>query len=91
MTQTYRQIVHRLRIQRGPGQPDKVSERPREGSRDRGWGKYRDSDDAPTLITFDKHDRVNVEKLLRIGAIVPYEPPKRKGVRDVGEDIERRD
>lgn len=72
--QTFRQVSHRLRIQRGPGRTDKVSERPRVGSRERGWGDYRDG--APTLITFDEHDRVDVEDLLRIGAIVPWVPPE---------------
>ncbi len=89
--QTYRQIAHRLRIQRGPGRPDKVSERPREGSREKGWGKFLDSEDHPTLITFDEHDQADIAGLLRLGAIVPYSPPKREEVIDVGKTLERRD
>lgn len=71
----YRQIAHRLRINRGPGHPDKVSERPRAGARDRGWGAFLDSDESPTLIEFDELDQVDVPGLLRLGAIVPH-PPK---------------
>jgi len=70
---TYRQMAHRLRIQRGPGRPDRVSERPRKGNRSFGWGEYADSDEQPTLITFDEHDRVDVPALLAIGAIVPWQ------------------
>lgn len=73
---TYRQIVHRLRLNRGKGRADKVSERPREGSRENGWGRYLDSDDNPTLIEFDEYDQIDVGHALRIGAIVPWEPPK---------------
>lgn len=73
MVATYRQLSHRLRIQRGPGRPDKVLERPREGSRERGWGRYLDSDEKPTLITFDEYDQVDIAQLLRSGAIVPWE------------------
>lgn len=79
--QVYRQLAHRLRIQRGPGNPDKVSERPRKGSRERGWGDYLDSEQNPTLIEFDDLDRVDIDALLRTGAIVPYEKPKPKAVK----------
>ena len=75
---TFRQVTHRLRIQRGPGNPDRVSERPREGSRERGWGAYLDTDN-PTLVTFDALDQVDVGSLLGIGAIMPHETPRRKG------------
>ena len=61
---TYVQIAHRLRIQRGPGKPDNVSERPREQK----TGRYTDSD-APTLITFHRGDLADVESLLANGAI----------------------
>lgn len=73
----YRQIAHKLRIQRGPGNPHRESFRPREGSRERGWGKFLDSDEAPTLIEFDALDQVDVPALLAQGAIVEYHPPKR--------------
>lgn len=72
----YRQFSHRLRIQRGTGRPDKVSERPRQGSKERGWGDYLDSDDAPTLIEFDALDQVDVRQLLKTGAIVAYTSPE---------------
>lgn len=78
-TGTYIQIAHRLRIQRGPGRPDKLSERPRAGSRERGWGAFTDSPDKPTLITFDEYDQVDVDALLRSGAIVPYTPKRKEG------------
>lgn len=71
---TYRQISHRLRVQRGPGKPDTVVERPRrEGGR--GRVVYADSDAEPTLITFHKGDVADVPALLAAGAIAPYEPP----------------
>lgn len=72
---TYRQIAHKLRIARGPGNPDRLSARPRQGNRERGWGAYLDSDDAPTLVTFEPGDLVDVDALLRSGAIAPYTPP----------------
>lgn len=74
-TGTYRQVAHKLRIQKDPGcGPHKESVRPRKGKR----GPYLDSDDEPTLITFDEDDAVDVERLLAIGAIKPYSPPKPK-------------
>mgnify|MGYP001577541094 CR=1 FL=1 len=77
MAETYIQLVHRLRIHRGPGKADKVSERPREGNRDDGWGAYRDLD-KPTLITFESGDQANIVDLLRTGAIaaLPAKPEK---------------
>lgn len=74
----YRQIAHRLRIDRGPGRPDKVSERPRAG-RQGDWREFLDSDEAPTLIEFDEFDRVDVAALLRQGSIVAHTPPARPG------------
>ena len=64
----YRQITHRLRIQRGAGRPDLVSERPRKQPR----GRFLDEDN-PTLVEFDEHCQVDAEELLKMGAIVPYE------------------
>lgn len=74
----YRQLAHRLRITR-PGKPDKVSERPREGSQKAGWGRFLD-DDKPTLITIEPGDQVDVAFLLQVGAIAEL-PAKR--VKDV--------
>ena len=74
MRLTYRQIAHRLRIQRGPGNPDRISERPRAGSKGN-WGAFLDSDAEPTLITFDDLDQVDVAALLASGAIQAYTPP----------------
>ncbi len=71
----FRQVSHRLRIHR-PGKPDNVSERPREGNREDGWGQYLDGDDNPTLIAFEAGDVADVADLLRMGAIVEYEPPQ---------------
>lgn len=79
MTKTYRQLSHKLRIQRGPGRPDKVSARPRMGSREDGWGEFTDSDKEPTLITFDEYDQVNIPSLLAQGSLVEWKPkPKPK-------------
>lgn len=73
----YRQITHRLRVQRGPGRPDFVSERPRDPKS----GKYLD--DGPPLIEFDAHCQVDVESLIRSGALArepePTAPAKAKG------------
>lgn len=70
---TYRQIAHRLRIQRGPGRPDLVSERPRNKS-----GRYLDSAAEPTLVTFDSYCQVDVDSLLRNGGIQAFEPPRKE-------------
>lgn len=75
MPRTYRQLAQRIRVQR-PGRPDLVSERPREAA---GQRRFKDSDEAPTLVTFDDDDLVDVERLLRIGAIAPW-PPVSGGV-----------
>lgn len=85
----FRQIAHKLRIHRA-GQPDKIGERPRKGSRDQGWGDYLDSDQEPTLITFDEFDRVDIGALLRSGAIVAWEPPKEEVIED-GKSLKHRD
>ena len=72
---TYRQVAHKLRIQKDPGcGPHKESFRPRKGKR----GPYLDSDDEPTLIEFEADDAADVPRLLAQGAIVPYSPPKAK-------------
>jgi hypothetical protein len=68
MPTTYRQLTQRIRVQR-PGRPDLVSERPRETA---GRRRFKDTDDAPTLITFEDDDQVDVARLLRIGAIAPW-------------------
>lgn len=76
----YRQIAHRLRLQ---GRVPEESERPRE--RD-GRGCYHDevcrwtnhkhpTDAPPTLLDLDAQ---TAERLLRIGAIVPWVEPRRK-------------
>ena len=72
--QVYRVVTRRLRVQRGPGRHDLVAERPMNKAETR----YIDSDDKPTLITFDEHCQVDIPWLLRLGAIVPYTPPKPK-------------
>lgn len=67
---TYRQFTQRLRIQRGPGNPDLVSERPR----DQKSRNYLDSDAKPTLITLSEGDLADVPALLASGAIAPHTP-----------------
>ena len=86
MGETYRQVTRRLRVQRGPGRPDLVSERPVELSAKgepktdaRGNVRYTDSEESPTLVTFDEHCRVRVDQLLRVGAIAEHEAPKTGG------------
>lgn len=66
----FRQITHRLRVQRGPGRPHLESERPR----DEKSGRFLDDDD-PTIVTFDEHCQVDVDSLLAIGAIEVVSPP----------------
>ncbi len=67
----YRQITHKLRIHRGPGRGERLSERPRDDRTRR----FLDSPERPTLVQFDEGDRVDVAWLLAIGAIAPWEPP----------------
>lgn len=85
MNDTYRQITFRLRVQRGPGRKDLVSERPHK--KDRHDNRiYTDSDEKPTLVRFDKYCQVDIPSLLQLGAIIPYTPPKpTKEVRTHGE------
>lgn len=70
----YRQLSARLRVQRGAGRPDLVSERPTDPKTKR----FSDSDESPTLIEFDEHCQVDIPFLLAIGAIAEYEPKKVK-------------
>lgn len=70
MAETYRQLAHKLRIQRGPGRPDLVSKRPRNKR------TKRYLDDGKTFITFDEHCQADVAKLLRIGAIERLPEPE---------------
>ena len=64
----YRVLTKRLRVQRGAGREDLVVERPfKEDAQ--GIVHYLDSDEAPTLVKFDKYCQVNVDQLLRVGAI----------------------
>lgn len=85
---TYRLITHRLRIQRGPGNPDKVVERPRAGSREAGWSEFLDSDENPTLITFDELDQIDVASHLRGGGLCEYAPMVDEEVGEDGEILE---
>lgn len=83
---TYRQIAHRLRIHDATG-ASRDSERPRAGTRGN-WRHYLDSDDEPTLLELREGDRVDIESLMRAGAIVPYQPPKRRAPRKGAADGE---
>lgn len=71
----YRQIARRLRIDRGPGRPDLVSERPTVTRADGSYA-FTDSDEQPTVVEFDETCRVNVPELLRLGAIAELAPAK---------------
>ena len=70
---TYRQLSHKLRWHRAGG-PHQESERPWNNADQR---IYQDSDDAPTLVTFQEGDDVNIDALLAQGAIQPYTKPKK--------------
>ena len=74
MGDIYRQLTQRLRIQRGPGRTDKISERPRNLM----TGDFQD-DANPTLITFDAYDQVNIPFLLSVGAIELWQPEVKRG------------
>lgn len=64
------QVAQRLRWTKdAPPRHDRVSERPRN----RHTGEYLDGD-APTLVTFDADDAIDVESLLRAGALRPHIP-----------------
>lgn len=70
MALTYRVWTTRLRVQRGPGNPDLVVERPQNPAKT----MFLDSDEAPTLVTFDEQCQVDIPMLLRIGAITEHVP-----------------
>lgn len=79
---TYRVFTRRLRVQRGPGNSDLVVERPLELDARGNEVGYADSDEKPTLVTFDDKCQVDVASLLANGAIAEYsppEPPAKKG------------
>jgi hypothetical protein len=67
----YRQIGERLRISRAPGKGETLSERQRA----RG-GRYLDEDE-PTMITLEEGDQVDVDFLIKVGAIEPKAEPAR--------------
>lgn len=81
----FEQLAHRLRVQRGPGNADLVSERPRE--RIAGSDNYRYTDlDAPTMVSFDQHCLVDVDALIASGAIrVPAAEPAEPKAAKTGE------
>lgn len=76
--QVYRLITPRLRVQRGSGNEDLVVERPKvtqgKGSKNERT-IFKDSDEEPTLVEFDELCQVDVDFLLKIGAIAPYAKP----------------
>lgn len=69
---TYRQIAHKLRIQAGPGKPDRLSERPRARS-----GRYLDEDN-PTMVELYEGDLVDVPSLIQQGGLERVEPPRKE-------------
>jgi len=71
----YIQIAERLRVQRGAGRPDLVSERPTRRNQKGDRVAYLDDPDTnPTLVEFDEHCQVNIDFLLRTGGLRPYTP-----------------
>lgn len=69
----YRQIVHRLRLEYGPGTPHRQSERPRN----KRTGVFLDSDDEPTLVELTGTEiNINVDMLIAAGGLVPVPAPK---------------
>lgn len=80
---TYRLITRGIRMNRGAGNEDLVVERPVARSakgdikRDRkGSALFLDSDEAPTLVTFDELvSERDVRFQLKIGAIEPLPQP----------------
>jgi hypothetical protein len=67
------QIAHVLRFTKDqPPRVDRESRRPRKG-RKGDWGEFLDLD-APTLVSFEPDDAVDVPALLRAGAIMPPPP-----------------
>ena len=69
---TYRQLSHRLRI--SGRREGRVSER----RRDERSGRFLDSDEEPTLITFAVGEPVDIPFLLQIGAIAPLPGAQRR-------------
>lgn len=66
----YRQIAHKLRVQMGRGNPDWVSERPRN----RKSGAFKDLDEQGRSATLvDVPDGAHVALLLKSGAIQTVE------------------
>lgn len=72
---TYRLVTAKLRVQRGPGNPDLVVARPLKPG-DSNQRVFTDSDENPTLVTFDDLCQVDIDNLLAVGAIAEYTPPK---------------
>ena len=70
MGQVYRVIAAKLRIQRGPGRPDLEVERPYKAG-PLGSRVFRDSEEAPTTIEFDEFCIIDLDSLIRIGALIP--------------------
>ncbi|GAG02187.1 unnamed protein product, partial [marine sediment metagenome] len=67
--------TYKMRVGRGPGRPDLVSARPCKKDK-HGNRIYTDSDEKPTLITFDEHCRISdLPFWLRIGHLKEYTPP----------------
>lgn len=82
MGKTYRQITYKLRVSRGPGRPELVSVRP--GKKDKHGNRiFTDSDEKPTLVTFDENCILtDLPFWLEKGHVKEYTPPVvRKEVR----------
>ncbi len=77
----YIQLAPRLRIQRGAGKADLVSERPHKRDKHGNVAFSDDPEKKPTLVEFDEHCQVDIPALLRIGAIreQPVKEVKRRG------------
>ncbi len=80
----YRQLSLRLRVQRGQGRKDLVSERPHKMT-DAG-PVYSDSLEKPTIVTFDEHCQVDIEAMLGSGAIAEHAASRRRASKGDGEE-----
>lgn len=70
----YQVMAKGIRVQR-PGREHLEVKRPYNARRE----VFLDSDEAPTLIQFEEGEHVDLDGLLRTGAIVPYTlPPAQK-------------
>lgn len=89
MSKTYRQITYKLRVSRGPGRPELVSARPCKKDK-HGNRVYTDSDEKPTLVTFDEHCILtDLPFWLAVGHLEEYTPPVVKDRKEVEQGVRK--